>query len=113
MEKAFRISARILGVVFGVLLFVFALISGAEEYGNDFWAVLKNSPNALPWLIYLLIVLIAWKRELIGGLLLVVFGIFFLFFFGVFDHFILATFIIVLFVIINGLLFLGSWWQRR
>lgn len=113
MAKFYRISARILGFVFGILIFVFALFSGAEEGGNSFNAVLKNSPNALPWLFYLLIVVFAWRRELIGGVLLVSFGIFFLFFFRVFEHFNPSTFIIILLVIINGLLFMGSWWKRR
>jgi len=113
MEKSIRICARILGLVYGILIFVFALFSGAEAGGNSFEAIIKNSPNALPWLAYLLIVMIAWKRELIGGLLLVAIGIFFLFFFSVFNNFLLATFIIVLLVIINGLLFLSSWWIRR
>lgn len=113
MTRFYRISARVLGLVYGILIFIFALFSGAEAGGNSFDAILKNSPNALPWLVYLLIVLIAWKRELIGGLLLVVFGVFFLFFFGVFEHFNPSTFIIVLLVIINGLLFIGSWWKRR
>jgi hypothetical protein len=113
MAKYYRISARILGLVYGILIFVFALFSGAEAGGNSLEAVIKNSPNALPWLFYLLIVLFAWKRELIGGLLLVALGIFFLFFFGVFSHFMLSTFIIVSLVIINGLLFLGSWWKRK
>jgi len=113
MEKSIRISARILGLVYGILIFVFALFSGAEAGGNSFEAIIKNSPNALPWLFYLLIVLFAWKRELLGGILLVAFGIFFLFFFRVFKHFNPSTFIIVFLVIINGLLFMGSWWKRR
>jgi hypothetical protein len=113
MAKFYRITARVLGIVYGVLIFVFALFSGAEEGGNTFNAVLKNSPNALPWLFYLLIVLFAWRRELIGGLLLILFGVFFLFFFQVFQNFRLSTFIIVFLVIVNGLLFLGSWWKRK
>lgn len=113
MARFYRISARVLGLVYGVLIFVFALFSGAEAGGNSLEAIFKNSPNALPWLVYLLMVFIAWKRELTGGILLIVFGIFFLFFFEVFEHFMFSTFMIVSLVIINGLLFLGSWWKRR
>lgn len=108
-----RISARILGIAFGILIFTFALVSGAEAYGNDFMAVVKNSPNALPWLIFLLLIWLAWKNELLGGIFITILGIALLFFFQVFGNFMMATFIIVLVVILIGNLFLLSWWLRE
>ena len=108
-----RYTARSLGLIFGMLIFIFALASGAEYYGNDFWAFVKNSPNAFPWLLYLVVVGLAWKKELAGGLIILVFGIFNLFFFGIFDDFLWTTIIIVLLVILNGLMFIGSWWLRK
>ena len=108
-----RTTARILGIIYGILIFIFALVSGAEAYGNDFMAIVKNSPNALPWLIFLLLVWLAWKNELLGGIIITILGIAMLFFFQVFGNFMMATFIIVLIVIMIGNLFLLSWWIRK
>ena len=37
--------------------------------------VIKNSPNAAPWLGLLVFVFIAWKWELIGGVIFVLIGL--------------------------------------
>jgi len=115
MRKANRIkrTALILGLIFGVLVFVFALLSGAEAYGNDFWAVLKNTPNALPWLLFLLIIWFAWKQELMGGLTLIGLGISLLFLFDSFRDFQWPTFIVAMLVILDGFLFVLSWWIKK
>ena len=54
-------------VLIAVFWFVFALLSGAEEYGGGFMGVVKNSPNAIPWLILFGFIYGAYKKELIGG----------------------------------------------
>ena len=68
-------------VVLSSFWFIFALLSGAEEYGGGFSGVLKNSPNALPWLILFVITYIAWKRELIGGIGIIIAALFSVYFF--------------------------------
>ena len=45
------------------LVFIFALISGSEEYGGGFKGILKNSPNTLPWLLLLGMNYLVWNKE--------------------------------------------------
>jgi hypothetical protein len=63
--------------------FVFALLSGAEEYGGGLQGLIKNSPNALPWLILLIFVFVAWKWSLAGGIIIIGLGIASIFMFGI------------------------------
>jgi hypothetical protein len=42
-------------------VFVFALVSGAEKYGGGFQGLIKNAPSAMPWLMLLFLVYVAWK----------------------------------------------------
>lgn len=86
---------------------VFALLSGAEAYGNGFMAVLKNSPNALPWLGLLIINWIAWKYPKTGGILVLAVAVFLSFFFNMWSSrgvFLLA--LVFLPLVITGVLFL-------
>jgi len=108
-----KVIALILGIIFGVLIFTFALISGAEAYGNDFMSLLKNSPNALPWLLFLLLIWFAWKHELMGGLILMGLGFSLFFLFETFSDFQWPAFIITMIVIFNGLLFACAWWLKQ
>ena len=84
MEKAakyLRYCARTVLVIVATFWFVFALLSGAEEYGGGIKGLLLNSPNALPWLLLGVLVYIAFKWELAGGLLIAGMGVFTVFFF--------------------------------
>lgn len=113
MAKIIKLSALILGLIFGILVFVFALFSGAESYGNDFWAALKNSPNALPWLLFLFIIWFAWKQELMGGLTLIGLGISLLFLFDSFRDFQWPAFMVSMMVVLDGFLFVLSWRLKK
>lgn len=108
-----QVTARILGLLFGFLIFIFALFSGAEGYGNDFKAIAKNSANALPWLLFLLFIWLAWENEFLGGISITLLGIALLFFFQMTGNFMTPTFIIVIIVLFIGNLFLLSWWLRK
>jgi len=44
--------------------------------------VVKNSPNALPWLLLFILVYVAWKWELVGGIMLIASGVTAIFFFN-------------------------------
>ena len=87
-EKALRIAAILRNIArysllaLGILVFVFALFSGAEEYGGGFEGLIKNSPNALPWLFLLVLVFLAWKWELVGGFFIVILGVVLFYFFN-------------------------------
>ena len=110
----FRNIARYSILSIGILVFIFALLSGAEEYGGGLHGIIKNSPNVLPWVVLLVIVLIAWKWELVDGILIILLGIFaywFISFRG--NNFNLAPFIIFLLIILMGEFFLISWYLRR
>ena len=74
-----RNLARAVLIILAAAGFIFALLSGAE---SGLSGVIKNSPNALPWLLLFVLVWVAWKWELIGGVILLLLGIFSFFFFN-------------------------------
>jgi len=101
-------------LVIGLLVFIFALLSGAESFGGGISGVIQNSPNALPWLFLLLLVYVAWKSELIGGILITGLGLFLVYFFNFSGlNFFLVTFILTLLITLLGIFFLLSWHLRR
>ena len=122
MEKTKKIKtanllrnfARYSALVLGMLIFIFALLSGAEEYGGGIRGIIKNSPNAMPWLIFLALVYLTWKRELTGGIIITIFGLAALYFF-IFkgNHFFISTFILTLLIILIGVFFIVSWYLRK
>ncbi len=73
--KAIRSIAFFLLLIAGLLVFVFALLSGSETYGGGLTGIIKNSPNALPWALLLLFTLVARKKPIIGSTLVVAFGV--------------------------------------
>lgn len=77
-----RKIARILLLAITTIVFVFALFSGSEEYGGGFIGVIKNCPNAFPWLLLFGLNYLAWKRELVGGSTIAVFGLMISWFFN-------------------------------
>jgi hypothetical protein len=58
--------------VFCLTWFIFALLSGVEEAGG----VLRNRPNALPWVGLAFLVAVAFRYERLGGGLIVAAGLF-------------------------------------
>lgn len=109
-----RYIARYKLIVISLLVFIFALLSGAEKYGGGIHGIIKNSPNALPWLILIILIFIAWRKELIGGIIITLIGIAILFFFVLFgNNFFLSTLILSLLIIILGSFFILSWYLRK
>lgn len=53
-----------------VLIFwgIFALMSGAEEFGGGLRGLVRNAPNALPWAIALGLLALADRFPMTGGL---------------------------------------------
>ena len=111
--KYFRNIARYFLLIVGLLVFIFALLSGSEGFGGGIMGIVKNSPNALPWLIFLIFVFIAWKWELVGGIIITLFGIAALIFFNSGPNFFWAPFILALLFILFGSFFLLSWYLRK
>ena len=109
-----RNIARYVLLTLGILVFLFALVSGSEQYGGGLQGILKNSPNALPWVILLAAVYIAWKRELAGGIIIILTGVGMLMLFILkANDFFWPVLLLVLLVMVLGLFFILSWWLRR
>jgi len=109
-----RNIARYTMLTIGILLFVFALLSGSEGFGGGLMGVIKNSPNAFPWLGLLVFVFIAWKWELPGGILIVSLGLFVTWFMSIRgNNFYIIPFIFFLLIITMGVFFLVSWYLRK
>ncbi|MBB3840605.1 hypothetical protein FHS57_004625 [Runella defluvii] len=110
----FRVFARYTLLIITLLTLVFALLSGAETYGGGWQGIIKNSPNALPWAGLLLLLVIAWKWELIGGSIITFFGLFSIYFFNIGrNHFYWSTLLLTLFITLLGGCFLASGIIRR
>lgn len=110
----FSFVARYGLLLLSALLFLFALFSGAEEYGGGFKGIVLNSPNAWPWLALILLVLFAWKNEFLGGILITALGLYFVYYFNFSSpNFWLSTFLATLLIPILGSFFLLSWYWRR
>ncbi len=101
-----RNIARYSLLCLSVLVFIFALLSGSEDYGGGLSGIIQNSPNALPWLLLLALTFIAWKWELIGGIIITVIGLYMVYFFN-FEgqNFFAITFIITSVIVILGISF--------
>jgi hypothetical protein len=88
---------KILLIVLAVGLIAFSLMSGAENSG-----FLKNIPNSFPWILLLIFAGIAFWKQIFGGILIVLFGIFTILFFSAFE-FLWILFVISLPLIVIGL----------
>jgi len=110
----FRFSARYSLLTIGTVVFIFALLSGSKEYGGGISGMIKNSPNALPWLLLLILPGIAWKWELAGGILITALGLAMVFFFNIgSNNFYITTFLITILIPLFGIFFLISWHLRN
>ena len=109
-----RYTARISLLFFGTLGFLFALVSGSEDYGGGVRGIIKNSPNTIPWIILIGFVIISFKWELIGGILITILGLFALGFFVIFTpNFFLITLFIALIPFVFGSFLIVSWYLSR
>lgn len=100
-------------LVFG-LVFIISLLSGSGDYGGGIKGIIQNSPNALPWLIFLILLFVAWKWEIIGGVLIVLVGLVAMYYFNLREgEFLKFTFFMSLAIIIFGSFFICSWYLRN
>jgi len=98
--KRVRNALRYILLIVGILITLFAILSGAKIYGGGIEGITKNSPNALPWIILIVLILISWKWELIGGIGLIIFGGCMMYFF----NFSLIPALIGLLIITSGVI---------
>ncbi|MFC1960524.1 hypothetical protein ACFLYO_07430 [Chloroflexota bacterium] len=103
---------RILAIVFSGFLAIFALDVFSEGYsfGETLVALFMH---LIPSLMVLVVLGIAWKWPLVGGVLFLALGIFSVFFFNTYQD--LITFLLIsLPVFVVGLLFLlDAWYSKR
>ena len=112
LAKYLRYTARTILLIITALVFVFSLLSGSEKYGGGIKGILKNSPNALPWLLLFVFIYVAWKWELVGGAIVALTGVFTVFFFHSY-RFPIVFFVISVPLIILGSFFIASWYLTR
>ncbi|MBT6809046.1 MAG: hypothetical protein HOA52_06130 [Flavobacteriales bacterium] len=102
-----RIIAQILLLLITIIVFIFALLSGSEGYGGGFMGIVKNSPNSLPWLLLFGLNYLVWKQELLGGIILTIFGLFITWLFNfIGPNFWWTTFAFTSFITLLGILFI-------
>ena len=106
--------ARCTLLLMASLLLVFSVVSGAEDYGGGLTGLPQNSPNALPWLVLILLIFIAWKYELLGGALIFLCGLWMVYFFNFSGpNFWWITFFLTALIPVMGLLFVLSWYLNK
>lgn len=114
LAKYLRGIARYTLLVLLSLVFIFAILSGSDDYGGSIKGIIQNSMNGLPWLILLVILFVAWKWELIGGILITLTGLGAMYFFNFTGpNFFWFTFFLCLGIIIFGSFFIISWYLTR
>ena len=106
LKNTIRKTAQILLLLITTLVFVFALISGSEGYGGGAIGVIKNSPNALPWLLLFSLNYLIWKKELLGGIILTVFGLFISWLFNSGERFYIEVFCMTSIITLLGVIFI-------
>ena len=112
-EKLIRTIARALLLVIAAFWFVFALLSGAQELGGGIKGIVMNSPNALPWLVLLGLVYVAWRWELVGGSIIAAMGLATIVLFDAYEHLVPLFAISVPLVLLGGALMYCGWKARR
>lgn len=117
MEKwavFFRYLARFILLSVSIMVFGFAFVSGANMDDGIISGIIENSPNVLPRLLLLGLTVLAWKYELIGGLVITCLGVYLIYFFNFSEpNFLISTFNLSLLITILGLFFVVSWAIRR
>ncbi|MEN8225649.1 MAG: hypothetical protein ABFS05_09855 [Bacteroidota bacterium] len=78
-----RRVARVALVIVTLFWITFGIITGVQEHGN-FAGLLDNYTSLIPWLIIFLLWVIAWRWEIIGGLMIITFSVIMAFRLGVF-----------------------------
>jgi hypothetical protein len=76
-KAAISILVKILLLAIAVFWLIFSLMSGFENSGG-----FNNLPNALPWLVLLIGVIVAFRWEIVGSVLIMLYAIFAMIFFG-------------------------------
>ena len=110
--RRLRLTALALLLLVALFWLGFALLSGAERYGGGFGGVIRNSPNALPWALLLVLVWAACRWPLWGGAAIALFGLYTLPAFNAYRSPGLLLMLTLPLLALSALL-LASWWLER
>ena len=113
LAKYLRGIARYTLLVVLSLAFIFAIFSGSGDYGGGIKGIIKNSMNGAPWLLMLIILFVAWKWELVGGIIMTLLGFGAMYFFCYPWKGFEFAFYLSLVIILFGLLFIVSWYLTK
>jgi len=105
------VGAIILLALWSVSLFLLALLSGAEAAGGV-TSVAANSSNALPWLVPIVLTYVTWKRQILGGSLLILFGIASIFIFNTYLSAVALIIISAPSILLGALLMTQNIWDK-
>jgi len=104
-------TPRILSIIFILFLSLFAL--DVFEEGLGFWmTVLALLIHLIPSFILVIILIISWKHELVGGISFIVLAVIFTFFFKTYENIFSILFISFIPLII-GILWILNWKKKR
>lgn len=111
IERLLFWTPRVLGIL--EILFISLLALNAFNQGYTFWhALTAFAIRMIPALILVAVLVIAWRREMIGGFLFIALGIFFVARI-ILGRFSLASIFTIAFpLILLGSLFLAHWIYR-
>jgi hypothetical protein len=103
-HKLWYWTPRILGVIFTIFLTIFAF--DVFTPGKSIWEVLKDFLiHLMPNYVLLVVLLIAWRKEILGGLLFIGIGLVFTLFYKTYE--LLPNFLLLSFpLFILGFLFM-------
>lgn len=110
--KMIRNFSLIVLSAMAVLLFIFSLLSGAESFGGGVKGIINNFPNTIPWIFLLIAVFIAFKWQLAGGIIILLMGIFTVFFFNAPEN-LHVLFVISIPLIVLAKLLIITWYLDK
>ncbi|MFY0674008.1 MAG: hypothetical protein JXQ87_11410 [Bacteroidia bacterium] len=113
IAKGLKYTSLVSVSLISILIFVFALVSGSAAYGVGLAAIIRNIPNATPWIGLILITIISWRNSLAGGICITIFGIAAVYFFNFSGaNFFLSTFVLTCSTVVLGLMLLASYFLK-
>jgi hypothetical protein len=112
MIKYIKNIIKIILLAVSVFWLIFALLSGAETFDGGIKGILLNIPNILPWLILIVLICITFRWELVGAIIVLLFGIGTIFAFGTFEHLIPFLIISLPFILLSSFLITMHFWER-
>ena len=109
----FQTTARFGILVLGFTMVSVAIFSGAIRSGITIANILNHLPDALPWILLLFTLILAWEYELIGGIIMLLLGLGGLYYFQASSQGIISEAMLMWAIILFAVLFILSWSIRQ